>query len=103
MIINDKLQSASKMLWSDKVTKTSFALDLEKGVFTWNDPKKIAESLKRSALASARRKAEPFQSAMSMLNFYINRAGKKLRPERKKVLENAKVELRKIFKTEKQT
>lgn len=84
--------------WSNKVTKTSFALDLEKGVFTWKDPKKIAKSLEQSAKQSTRRKAEPFQSAMSMLNFYINRAGKNLKPERKKVLEEAKKELRKLFR-----
>jgi len=83
--------------WSGYVTKHSFALDLEEGVFTWNDPKKIADSLKRSAENSLRRKASPFQSGMSMLNFYINRAGKNLNPERKKVLEQAKSELRKLF------
>jgi len=83
--------------WSGKVTKTSFALDLEEGVFTWNSPKKIAQSLKSSAELSNRRKAKPFQSAMSMLNFYINRAGKNLKPERRKVLKQAKVELRKFF------
>ena len=86
-----------KKYWSGKVTKSSFALDLEEGVFTWSDPKKIASSLKRSAEQSARRKVTPFMSAMSMLNFYINRAGKNLRPERKKVLEQAKVELRKLL------
>jgi len=84
--------------WSDRVTRESNALDLEEGVFTWNDPKKIALSLKRSALESARKKAEPFQSAMSMLNFYINRAGNGLVQERKKVLNKAKEELRKTFK-----
>jgi hypothetical protein len=84
--------------WSDRVTRKSNALDLEDGVFTWDDPKKIALSLKRSALESARRKAEPFQSAMSMLNFYINRAGKGLSLKRKKTLNKAKQELRKIFK-----
>lgn len=83
--------------WSNKVTKTSFALDLEEGVFTWDNPKKIAQSLKRSANLSTRRKAQPFQSAMSMLNFYINRAGKNLNPERKMVLEKSKNELRKLF------
>lgn len=83
--------------WSGKVTKESNALDLEEGVFTWNDPRKIAESLKRSADESTRRKAKPFQSAMSMLNFYINRAGKNLPPERRKILELAKEELRKLF------
>jgi len=87
-----------KKKWSDEVTKHSIALDLEEGVFTWNDPKKIALSLKRSALESARKKAEPFQSAMSMLNFYINRAGNGLVQERKKVLNKAKEELRKTFK-----
>ena len=87
-----------KKFWSGEITKGSFALGLEEGVFTWDDPKKIALSLKKSAEQSARRKATPFMSAMSMLNFYINRAGKNLRPERKKVLEKAKVELRKLFK-----
>jgi len=79
------------------VNATSNALDTEEGVFTLSDPKKIALSLKRSADNSARRKAPPFQSAMSMLNFYINRAGKNLKPQRKKVLEEAKGELRKLF------
>ena len=83
--------------WSGEVTKHSIALDLEEGVFTWDDPKKIAESLKRSAGESIRRKAAPFQSAMSMLNFYINRAGKNIKPERRKILEQAKMELRKLF------
>jgi hypothetical protein len=84
--------------WSAKVMQTSNALDLEEGVFTWDDPAKIALSLKRSAEMSQRRKASPFQSAMSMLNFYINRAGKNLPPGRKKVLDEAKIELRKLFK-----
>ena len=84
--------------WSGQVTKSSFALDLEEGIFTWSDPKKIALSLKKSAEQSTRRKAPPFMSAMSMLNFYINRAGKNLKPQRKRVLEQAKVELRKLFK-----
>ena len=86
-----------KKYWSQEVTKTSIALDLEEGVFMRDDPKKIAESLKKSAEESSRRKAKPFQSAMSMLNFYINRAGKNLPSERKKVLEQAKTELRKLF------
>jgi len=77
--------------------KTSNALDLESGVFTQRSPHAIAASLKRSALASGRRKAEPFQSAMSMLNFHINRSGRGLAPERRRVLERAKVELRKLF------
>ena len=83
--------------WSGKVTKSSTALDLEEGVFTWDNPKKIALSLKKSAEQSTRRKTTPFMSAISMLNFYINRAGKNLKPRRKKVLEQAKVELRKLF------
>lgn len=83
--------------WSQTVTEKSDALDLEQGVFTWKNPKKIAESLKRSAEASSRRKAEPFQSAMSMLNFYINRAGKNLPQNQKKILEQAKIELRRLF------
>jgi hypothetical protein len=83
--------------WTQHVTKNSDALDLEEGVFTWNNPKKIAASLKHSADVSTRRKAEPFMSAMSMLNFYINRAGKKLPQERKDVLTQAKDELRKLY------
>lgn len=83
--------------WSKYVTEHSFVLQLEEGVFTWDNPKKIAQSLKKSAEESLNRKATEFQSAMSMLNFYINRAGKNLKPERKKILEQAKTELRKIF------
>ncbi|HUW24786.1 MAG TPA: DUF3175 domain-containing protein [Patescibacteria group bacterium] len=83
--------------WSARVTKESNALDTEEGVFTWKDPKKIALSLKRSAESSTRRKGTPFQSAMSMLNFYINRAGKSLEPEQKKILEQAKIELRRLY------
>jgi hypothetical protein len=83
--------------WSKKVSETSNALDLENGVFSLKDPKKIAESLKRSAERSERRKGTPYQSAMSMLNFYINRAGKNLTMERKKTLELAKIELKKLF------
>jgi hypothetical protein len=83
--------------WSHKVTKKSDALDLDKGVFTWDDPRKIAASLKRSADRGTRRKAGPYQSAISMLNFYINRAGKNLPATRRKTLEEAKLELRKLF------
>ena len=72
-------------------------MDLDPGVFTWTNPRRIAASLKRSAEASRRRKAPPFQSAMSMLNFYINRAGKGLPEARKRVLARAKDELRKAF------
>lgn len=80
------------------MTKKSIALDLEEGVFTWKSPKKIAASLKRSAEKSTRKKAKtPYQSAMSMLNFYINRAGKNLPTERKRVLNQAKLELKKLF------
>jgi hypothetical protein len=82
--------------WSGYVTKHSDALDLDRGVFTWDDPKKIAKSLKKSAETSRRRRGTSFQSAMSMLNFYINRAGTNLKPARKKILEQAKIELRKL-------
>jgi len=83
--------------WSQEVTEHSDALDLEDGVFERDDPQQIALSLKRSAERSHRRKSEPYQSAMSMLTFYINRAGSNLSAERKKVLEAAKDELRKAF------
>lgn len=83
--------------WSKTITEKSRALDLEEGVFTWDDPKKIARSLKRSAETSQRRKSEPFRSAMSMLNFYINRAGKNLTQKQLKILNQAKKELRVVF------
>ena len=92
-------KTKSKKYWSGYVTKHSFALGLEEGVFTWDDPRKIAASLKKSAELSLNRKGTPFQSTMSMLNFYINRAGKNLKPKRKQILEQAKIELRKLFKT----
>jgi len=79
------------------VTRNSNALDLDNGVFANNDPRKIAASLKRSAEHSKRRKTSPYQSAMSMLNFYINRAGKNLPDRRKRVLERAKKALRESF------
>ena len=79
------------------MTKHSNALDLEKGVFTWDDPQRIALSLKKSAEKSKRRKASAFNSAMSMLCFYINRAGKNLNPETKQILEQAKTKLRELF------
>jgi hypothetical protein len=79
------------------VTRTSDALDLESGVFAQDDPRRIAWSLKRSAERSRRRKADPFRSAMSMLTFYINRAGKQLPAARRARLEAAKVELRELF------
>jgi hypothetical protein len=83
--------------WSKHVTETSDALDLKGGVFTLRDPKKIAASLKRSAERSRRRKANPYRSALSMLTFYINRAGKNLPASRRKVLGRAKDELRAQF------
>ena len=83
--------------WSQHVTETSDALDLEEGVFTFEDPRQIAESLKRSAEHSHRRKSDPFRSAMSMLTFYINRAGKQLPASDRARLEAAKDELRDLF------
>lgn len=83
--------------WSQKVTEQSDALDLDEGVFTWKDPKRIAKSLSQSAEASTRRKAEPFRSAMSMLVFYINRAGKNLDKKQLQILEQAKDELRALY------
>jgi hypothetical protein len=91
-----KAKPATKR-WSQNVTEHSDALDLERGVFTLKDPKEIAASLKRSAEASKRRKADPFRSAMSMLVFYINRAGKNLKQADRNRLEQAKDELRKAF------
>jgi hypothetical protein len=83
--------------WSQRVTRESDALDLSKGVFTWRDPKRIAASLKRSAQRSRRRKADPFRSALSMLTFYLNRAGKNLPAGRRKTLMRAKDEVRRQF------
>lgn len=86
-----------KKNWSKKVTEQSNALDLEEGIFTWDDPKKIAMSLKKSALKSHRIKGTCYQSAMSMLNFYINRAGKNLTDSQKNILEKSKHELSLLF------
>ena len=83
--------------WSARVTQRSNALDLQSKVFKSTNPRRIALSLKRSAQASQRRKGTPYQSAMSMLNFYINRAGKSLPQKQKRVLERAKTELRDVF------
>jgi hypothetical protein len=83
--------------WSKQVMETSDALDLDPGVFKEADPVRIARSLKRSAERSRRRKSDPFRSAMSMLNFYINRAGRSLAPERRRILGRAKEELRRAF------
>lgn len=90
-------QPSTANRWSAKVTRESNALSLEKGVFTWKDPKAIAQSLKDSAEASTRRKAVPFRSAMSMLVFYINRAGKNLDREQLQILEQAKQALRDLY------
>ena len=86
--------------WSRRVTEKSNALDLEPGVFARTDPRSIARSLKRSAEQSRRRKSDPFRSAMSMLNFYINRAGKNLSKTRRACLERAKEELRDLYHRE---
>ncbi|PPK98944.1 DUF3175 domain-containing protein [Parapedobacter indicus] len=88
--------------WSAKVTEKSDALDLEQNIFEAKDPKKIAQSLKHSAERSDRKKSAPFRSAMSMLTFYINRAGKNLDKKQKDRLERAKDELRKAFGREPQ-
>jgi len=90
-------KSPSRARWSRRVTRESNVLDLDRGVFCLDDPKKIARSLKRSAEHSHRRKAEPYRSALSMLVFYINRAGKSLPVGRGRVLEHAKGELKALF------
>ena len=90
-------RSKPKRKWSTDVMKRSDALDLERGVFTKQNPRQIASSLKRSALRSRRRKGTPYQSAMSMLNFHINRSGRGLTATQKDRLERAKGELRKLF------
>lgn len=92
-----KHKSSDGKYWSGRVTEESDALDLDPEVFKKDDPDRIARSLKQSAERSTRRKAEPYQSAMSMLNFYINRAGRNLPPERKRVLLRAKDALRRLF------
>ena len=83
--------------WSGEVTRRSDALDLARGVFTWKNPRRIASSLKRSAERSRRRKADPYRSALSMLTFYLNRAGKNLPAAQRRTLQRAKDELRKQF------
>jgi hypothetical protein len=90
-------KATPKKKWSAGVTKHSNALDLEKNVFKKNTAKEIAGSLKRSATRSKRKKGTPYQSAMSMLNFYINRAGKNLPATQKAKLQAAKRELKKSF------
>lgn len=91
------MAAPKKKRWSQHVTETSDALSLEPDVFTLEDPAAIAESLKESAEESTRRKSGPYRSAMSMLTFYINRAGKNLPESRKRVLEKAKDELRRLY------
>ena len=83
--------------WSAGVTQRSNALDLDAGVFTWSDPHRIALSLRRAARRSGRRKGTPYQSAMSMLSFYLNRSGKNLAAKQRRVLQKAKQELRAVF------
>lgn len=83
--------------WSARVTRESHALDLEEGVFTWKDPRRIARSLKKSADSSKTRKTLPLRSAMSMLVFYINRAGTNLDKDQRRILERAKIELRRLY------
>src|SRR5438105_10502777 len=100
-VTNKQLGSAlsrHRRYWSAEVMKQSNALDLQQGVFTFESPRRIAASLKHSAEQSRRRKSTPYQSAMSMLNFYINRAGKTLSVSQKRKLERAKHELRTLFK-----
>ena len=91
------LRASAQKRWSQRVTKESNALDLEGGVFTRASPKAIALSLKRSALRSHRRKADPYRSALSMLTFYMNRAGRNLSATRRRTLEKAKRELKAAF------
>jgi hypothetical protein len=92
-----KKAKAAGRNWSGRVTARSNALDLKEGIFRQRDPKKIAASLKRSAERSRRRKSDPYRSAMSMLTFYINRAGKTLPAGRRRTLERAKGALRDAF------
>jgi len=90
-------KAKNRTRWSGKVTETSDALDLEGGIFASDDPKRIARSLKHSAETSDRRKSSPYRSAMSMLTFFINRAGRNLPKRRRATLDDAKGELRKQF------
>jgi len=92
-----KKKAPAKRRWSQRVTQTSDALTLDDRVFAKDSPRAIAQSLKRSAERSHRRKSSPYRSAMSMLTFYINRGGKGLSKSRKQTLENAKDELRALY------
>ncbi len=98
-----KKSKSNPRRWTQHVTQTSNALDLDRGVFTWDDPRRIARSLKRSAERSTRRKSTSYRSAMSMLTFYINRAGKNLPKKQLKNLEAAKDELRALYGRETST
>jgi hypothetical protein len=98
-----KTQKPKTRRWTQRVMESSNALDLEEGVFTLDDPRKIALSLQRSAERSQRRKSSPFRSAMSMLTFHINRAGKKLSQEQRERLEAAKDELRVLYGKERRS
>ncbi len=93
-----KQPKRTRRRWSASVTRDSNALDLDRSVFTWKDPHRIALSLKRSAERSHRRKSGPYRSAMSMLTFYVNRGGRNLPASQRRVLEQAKGELRKVFR-----
>ena len=97
------MPSTKDKRWSQHVTETSDALDLDPGVFALEDPRAVARSLQRSAERSRRRKTDPFRSAMSMLTFYINRAGKNLPKEQRRVLERAKDELRELYQRPRRT
>lgn len=92
----ERAENAPRRYWSREVTERSSALDLEEGVFTLS-PREMALSLARSAEQSTRRKSSPFRSAMSMLTFYENRAGRNLSPSRRKAIREAKDELRKLY------
>jgi hypothetical protein len=96
-VARGKAKAKPARYWSKRVNETSNALDLQPGVFRLRSPRAIAASLKRSAEHSHRRKAEPFRSAMSMLIFYINRGGKNLPATRRRTLERAKDELRRLY------
>ncbi|KQK30666.1 hypothetical protein ARD30_04535 [Bosea thiooxidans] len=100
LIAGEKAMPTRKHRWSAQVTRGSDALDLESEIFKQDDPRRIARSLKRSAERSRRRKASPYRSAMSMLTFYINRAGSNLPAGRRHVLESAKHSLRRLFHRE---
>jgi hypothetical protein len=101
--MSDAHPAAHDERWSQKVTRDSNALDLENGVFTLDDPRAIARSLQHSAEASKRRKTDPYRSAMSMLTFYINRAGTQLSKRRRHILERAKDELRELHEHDRAT